>query len=148
MPLHVLGGPGCGSVSKLDYVDANREPDDIVISTGSLFKSVTGTDAIPSSNSSALRLAMHLRDEAIRTARARELSGFVLTSNGSRRELDRLAQLAGGDVLILKVSKSEACARVAVLVPRGERRAACEEGVTKRWFGRYEKVATDVEVEV
>ena len=147
MPLHVLAGPGCDSVAKLDYVEENREPDDVVISVGSLFKAVTGSDAIPSTNSAALRLAMHLRDEAIRTARTRELNGFVLTSNGSRAELDRLAQLAGGDVLILKMSKAEACARIAALVPQGERRAACELGIENRWFGRYRKADTDIEVE-
>ena len=66
---------------------------------------------------------MHLRDEAIRVARARELSGFILTSNGSRADLDRLADLAGGRVLITKLSKAQACARIASIVPSGSRRA-------------------------
>ena len=147
MTLHVLAGPGCDSVGKNAYVDANREPDDVVISVGSIFKSITATDAIPSSNTAALRLAVTLRDEAIRTARARELNGYVLTSNGSRPELDRLARLAGGDVLIVKLTKAQACSRIASLVPRGERRAACEEGIEKRWFARYQKAPGDIEVE-
>ena len=149
MPLHVVGGPGCDDVFKNDYVEANRESvDDVVISTGSLFRAVTNSDAIPSSNTAALRLASHLRDEAIRVARARELNGFVLTSNGSRAELDRLAGMTGGSVLVLKVTEAAACARIASLVDGGARRAACDEGIKKRWFGRYEPAPTDVEVEV
>ena len=149
MPLHVLAGPGCDDVGKLDYVEQNRDsPDDVVISTGSLFKSVTASDAIPSSNSAALRLAMHLRDEAIKVARARQLNGFILTSNGSRKEIDRLAADGGGNVLIVKLTKSQACARIASLVPLGARRQACEEGIENRWFGRYEKAPTDIDVEV
>ena len=50
-------------------------------------------------------------------------------------------------MLILKMSKAEACARVAALVPRGERRQACELGIEKRWFGRYQKAPGDIEVE-
>ena len=151
MPLHVLAGPGCDDVGKIDYVRKHREsPDDVVISTGSLFKSVTGSNAIPSSNTAALRLAMSLRDEAIKLARARQLNGFILTSNGSRADLERLRQLGGGDLLVARISKTEACARVAVLVggSRGSRRTACELGITNRWFARYRKAPGDMEVEV
>ena len=145
----MLAGPGCDAVGKLDYVLEHRtSPDDVVISTGSLFKSLTASDAIPSSNTAALRIAMHLRDEAIKVARARELSGFILTSNGSRKDLDRLAKLGGGNVLIVDLSEPEACSRIASLVARGARREACEEGIKKRWFQRYQKAPTDIAVEV
>ena len=90
---------------------------------------------------------MTLRDEAIKLARARQLNGYILTSNGSRADLERLRQLGGGDVLVAKISQAEACARVAVLVG-GSRLAACELGIKKRWFGRYQKTAGDIEVEV
>ena len=121
MPLDVLAGPGCDAVGKLDYVLEHRtSPDDVVISTGSLFKSLTASDAIPSSNTAALRIAMSLRDEAIRLARARELNGYILTSNGSRKDLDRLAALGGGNVLDNEdLTEVEACSRIAALVGRG-----------------------------
>ena len=80
-------------------------------------------------------------------AREKELSGFVLTSNGRRADLDRLAAEAGGSVRVLKMTEGEACARIARLVPAGERREACALGVRQRWFGRYQPAPTDREVE-
>ena len=74
-------------------------------------------------------MALGLRTTAIRSAREKELSGFVLTSNGNRADLDRLVAEAGADgVTIIKLTEAQACARVAQLVPAGARRAACEEG--------------------
>ena len=86
----------------------------MVISVGRIFKALTGSSGIPSEQPAALRLALSLRAAAIRTAREKELSGWVLTSNGSRAHLDRLASEAGA-----------------------ERRSACVEGIRKRWFARY-----------
>ena len=147
MALHVVAGPGCDAVGKLDYVERVRQPGDVVISVGSIFKAITASDAIPSSNSAALRLALYLRTTAIRRAREKELSGFVLTSNGTRGDLDRLAAEAGGSVRVLRLTEAQACARVAKLVPDGERRAACDEGIKRRWFGRYRKSSNDIEVD-
>ena len=147
MALHVVAGPGCDSVGKLDYVERVRRPGDVVISVGSIFKAITASDAIPSSNSAALRMALYLRTTAIRQAREKELGGFVLTSNGNRADLERLAAEAGGSIRVLKMSESEACKRVSKLVPAGERREACESGVRARWFGRYRKSSNDIEVD-
>ena len=146
--LRVLAGPGCDEIGKLDYVKSRLGPDDVIISAGRIFVSLTASDAIPSSNSAALRMALGLRTVAIRQAREKELSGFVLTSNGTRRDLDRLVSETGSEgALIMKMTEQQACARIAKLVPAGERRAACELGVRGRWFGRYVAAGTDREVE-
>ena len=103
---------------------------------------------MPSSNTAALRLALYLRTVAIREARRRELSGFVLTSNGNRADLDRLANEAGvSGVSVLRMTEAQACARVAKLVGPGEREAACGEGIKRRWFGRYRPSSNDREVD-
>ena len=149
MPLQVLAGPGCDAVGKDDYLDEYElEPDDVVISVGRIFKALTGSSGIPSEQPAALRLALGLRSVAIRSAREKELSGFVLTSNGSRAHLDRLVAEAGADgVTVLKLTEAQACARVGQLVHGAERRAACTEGIRARWFSRYQPKASDREVD-
>ena len=148
MGLRVVAGPGCDSVGKDAYVEAEMQPGDVVISVGKIFEAITATTDVPSSNPPALRMALYLRTTAIRQARERELSGFILTSNGNRADLDRLVEETGASgVTVLKMSEKQACARVAALVPKGERRAACEEGIKRRWFGRFQPSPTDREVE-
>ena len=138
MPLQVLAGPGCDGVGKDAVLEDELEPGDVVISVGRIFKAITGSDGIPSANPAALRMAVGLRAVAIRSAREKQLNGFVLTSNGSRKHLDDLADEAGADeIRVLAYTEPQACARVAALVPKGARRAACEDGVKSRWFGRY-----------
>ena len=146
MALEVLAGPGCDDV-KMPYVDAHRRPGDVIISTGSIYKALTADGSIPSSNSAALRLAAFLRIVAIRNAREKQLNGWVLTSNGSRADLDRLVQETGaGRVTVLGMTQAQACAKIAALVPAGDRRAACDEGIKRRWFGRFQPSPTDREV--
>ena len=148
MPLQVLAGPGCDAVGKNEFLDLELEPGDVVISVGKIFEAITATTDVPSSNTSALRMALYLRTTAIRQARKRELNGYVLTSNGNRADLDRLVEETGASgVTVLKLTEAQACARVAALVPAGARRAACEEGIKRRWFARYQPSPTDVEVE-
>ena len=148
MGLHVLAGPGCDEVGKDAYADAHMGPDDVKISVGSIFKALTGSSGIPSENPPALRLSLALRAAAIRLAREKELSGWVLTSNGSRAHLDRLAAEAGADrVHVLRLTEKEACVRVGRIVTGAERRAACEEGIRGRWFARYQPKASDREVD-
>ena len=148
MPLRVVAGPGCDAVGKDEYLEDELQPGDVVISVGKIFEAITATTDVPSSNPPALRLALGLRTVAIRSARKKELSGFVLTSNGNRADLDRLVEETGASgVTVLKMSEKQACARVAALVPKGERRAACEEGIKRRWFARYQPSPTDREVE-
>ena len=148
MPLRVLAGAGCDSVGKDDYLEDALEEGDIVISVGKIFQAITASTDIPSSNSAALRLSLYLRTTAIRQAREKELTGFVLTSNGNRADLDRLVDETGAPgVLVIKLTELEACARVAALVPKGARRQACEEGIRRRWFGRYQPTASDIEVD-
>ena len=148
MPLRVLGGPGCDSVAKDEFLEDELEEGDVVISVGRIFKAITGSDGIPSANPPALRLALALRATAIRVAREKELSGWVLTSNGSRSHLDRLAAESGAErVTVLKITEAQACARVGQLVTGVERRAACEEGIRDRWFARFQPKASDLEVD-
>ena len=148
MPLRVVAGPGCDAVGKDQYLEDELEDGDVVISIGKLFEAITATTDVPSSNPPALRMALGLRSVAIRSAREKELNGFILTSNGSRRELDRLVEESGASgVTVLKLTEAQACARVAALVPAGARREACEEGIKRRWFARYQPSPTDREVE-
>ena len=56
MPLDILAGPGCDSVGKLTYVEAHRQPGDVVISVGRIYEALTADGSIPSSNSAALRV--------------------------------------------------------------------------------------------
>ena len=149
MPLHVLAGPGCDGVAKDGYVERHREgPDDVVISIGRIYSALTTDGSIPSSNTAALRVAIGLRTVAIRQARERELSGFVLTSNGNRADLDRLVHETGASgVTVLKLTKAQACARVSSLVSSADRQAACDEGIKNRWFGRYVRAVSDREVD-
>ena len=148
MPLRVLAGPGCDGVGKDSYLEDEIEAGDVVISVGRIFKALTGSSGIPSEQPAALRLSLALRAAAIRTARAKELSGFVLTSNGSRAHLDRLVAESGAErVTVLKITEAQACDRVGQLVQGAERRAACVEGIKARWFGRYKSKASDREVD-
>ena len=148
MAIDVLAGAGCDQAGKLDYVERVRQPGDVVISAGRFYAALTADGSVPSSNTPALRLALGLRTAAIRMAREKQLSGFVLTSNGRRADLDRLVDETGASgVTVLKITEAQACARIARLVPAGERRAACEEGIKRRWFGRYQPAPTDREVE-
>ena len=147
MALDVVAGPGCDAIGKIDYVERVRQPGDVVISVGRIYEALTADGSIPSSNSAALRLSLGLRTTAIRRAREREINGFVLTSIGTRGDLDRLAAEAGGSVRVLKMTEAQACARLSKLVPEGERRAACDEGIKRRWFGRYQKSSNDIEVD-
>ena len=148
MPLKLLAGPGCDAVGKDEYLEDELEDDDVVISAGKIFKAITGSDGIPSDRPAALRLALKLRTAAIRVAREKELSGWVLTSNGSRAHLDRLvAESGAARVTVLKITEAEACKRVGQLVTGAERRSACEQGIRDRWFARYQSKASDREVD-
>ena len=147
MPLRVIAGPGCDKIAKDAYVEDELQPGDVVISAGKIFTAITATDDIPSSNSAALRMALYMRAVAIRSAREKELSGFVLTSNGDRKHLDRLVSDSGASgVTVLTMTEAKACARVGQIVKGAARRSACEEGIKRRWFGRYQSAPGDVEV--
>ena len=148
MPLQVLAGPGCDEVGKNEFLEDELANGDVVISAGKLYKAITGSAGVPSENPPALRLALGLRSVAIRSARDKQLSGWVLTSNGSRAHLDRLAAEAGAErVTVLKITEAQACDRVGQLVQGAERRAACVEGIRARWFARYQPKASDREVD-
>ena len=144
----MLAGPGCDAVGKDEFLEDALEEGDVVISVGRIYKALTGSSGIPSEQPAVLRLALGLRSVAIRSAREKELNGWVLTSNGSRAHLDRLADEAGADaVTVLKMTEAQACARVGRLVKDAARLAACEDGIKRRWFGRYQPAPTDREVE-
>ena len=95
MALEVVAGPGCDSVGKESYIADKLGPDDVVISVGRIFKALTLADTILSGNTAALRTAVYLQSVAIRNARERQLSGFILTGNGNRQRLDKLMAEAG-----------------------------------------------------
>ena len=144
MALEILAGPGCDDVGKESYIADKLGPDDVVISVGRIFTALTLGADIPSTNTAALRLALGLQTTAIRFARERQLSGFILTGNGNRARLDKLAAEAGvSRVTVLKMTEAQACAAVAALVPAGDRRDACDEGIKRRWFGSYQPAPND-----
>ena len=147
MALEVLAGPGCDSVGKESYIESRLGPDDVVISVGRIFKALTLGADVPSTNTAALRLALGLQTTAIRFARERQLSGFILTGNGSRKRLDKLMAEAGvSRVTVLKMTEAQACAAVRRVVSGDDRIAACDEGVKRRWFSSYQKGPNDREV--
>ena len=147
MALEVLAGPGCDDVGKNAYIENKLSPDDVVISVGRIFKALTLGADVPSTNTAALRLAVYLQSVAIRNARERQLSGFVLTGNGNRRKLDKLMAEAGASrVTVLKITEAQACAAVRRVVSGADRIAACDEGIKRRWFGSFMPGPNDREV--
>ena len=147
MALEILAGPGCDDVGKESYIADKLGPDDVVISVGRIFKSLTMGADIPSTNTAALRMALGLQTTAIRFARERQLSGFILTGNGALTRLDKLAAEAGvSRVTVLKMTEAQACAAVRRVVKGADRIAACDEGIKRRWFGAYQKGPNDREV--
>ena len=147
MALEVLAGPGCDDVGKNAYIADKLGPDDVVISTGRIFKALTLSADVPSTNTAALRLAVYLQSVAIRNARERQLSGFVLSGNGNRRKLDKLMAEAGASrVTVLKITEAQACAAVRRVVSGDARIAACDEGIKRRWFGSFMPGPNDREV--
>ena len=118
-----------------------------MISVGRIFKALTLGADVPSTNTAALRLALGLHTTAIRFARERQLSGFILTGNGNRARLDKLMAEAGvSRVTVLKMTEAQACAAVRRVVSGAERIAACDEGIKRRWFGSYQPGPNDREV--
>ena len=147
MALEVLAGPGCDSVGKEAYIADKLGPDDVVISVGRIFKALTLGADVPSTNTAALRMALYLQTTAIRNARERQLSGFILTGNGNRQRLDKLMTEAGvSRVTVLKMTPAQACAAVRRVVSGDERIAACDEGIKRRWFGQFQPGPNDREV--
>lgn len=150
MPLGIVAGPGCDRVAKESYAESRLGPEGgVIISAGRIFKSLgVDPDGVPSDSPDTLRLALYMRGVAIRQAREQDLNGFVLTSNGDRAALDALAAQAGATRIdVIGLTEAEACRRVAALVPAGQRRDACDEGVRRRWFGRYVAGPNDVVVD-
>ena len=109
-----------------------------MISVGRIFKALTLGADVPSTNTAALRMALYLQTTAIRIARERQLSGFILTGNGNRQRLDKLAAEAGvSRVTVLKMTRRKRARRAAPSAG-DERIAACDEGIKRRWFGQYQ----------
>ena len=107
-------------VGKDDYLEDELAPGDIVISVGKIFQAITASTDIPSSNSAALRLSLYLRTTAIRQAREKELTGWILTSNGNRADLDRLVAEAGADgVTIIKLTEAASVRACRGAGPKG-----------------------------
>ena len=133
--------PGCDAVGKLDYVLEHRtSPDDVVLhwlaiqvsdAPRTLSRRATGGASDPDSRA---RRRARLRLDPVRS-RAQRLA--ILTSNGSRKDLDR-----PGGAGRLETSwraradfEPEACSRIAALVARGARREACDSRARSRNAG-------------
>ena len=144
MALRVLVSPGCQELSA-EYVERTRRPGELVIDAGEIFKALTGSAEIPSTNVPALRLALGLRATAIRHAREDDIDAIIRSGNGDRAAIRRLQEQAGGPgtpVLVLNLDRDEACKRVDALVKGADRRVACRQGLD-RFYDRYSPEATD-----
>ena len=83
MALRILVSPGCSDVSG-EFIERSRRPGEIVLDAGEIFKALTGSAEIPSTNVPALRLALGLRATAIRHAREDNIDAIIRTGNGDR----------------------------------------------------------------
>ena len=81
-------------------------------------------------------MALYLQTTAIRNARERQLSGFILTGNGNRQRLDKLMTEAGvSRVTVLKMTPAQACAAVQRVVSGDERIAARRSRASFQSYG-------------
>ena len=132
MALRLLVSPGCQELSA-EYVERTRRPGELVIDAGEIFKAMTGTTEIPSTNVPALRLALGLRATAIRHAREDNIDAIIRTGNGDRAAIRRLQEQAGPGtpVLVHQIDRDEACKRIDALIKGADRRVACREGLSR-----------------
>ena len=138
MAMRLLVSPGCQELSA-EYVERTRRPGEIVLDVGEIFKTLTGSAEIPSTNVPALRLALGLRATAIRHARTDDIDMIIRTGNADRGSIRRLQDQAGPGtpVLVHQIDRDEACRRVRQIVKSTDRQAACEEGLG-RFYDRYQ----------
>ena len=136
MALRILVSPGCSDVSG-EFIERSRRPGEIVLDAGEIFKALTGSAEIPSTNVPALRLALGLRATAIRHAREDNIDAIIRTGNGDRGAIRRLQDQAGPGtpVLVHQIDRDEACKRIDALIKGADRRVACREGLS-RYYDR------------
>ena len=137
MALRILVSPGCSDVSG-EFIERSRQPGELVIDAGEIFKAMTGRADIPNTNVPALRLALGLRATAIRHAREDNIPAIIRTGNGDRAAILRLQKQAGPGtpVLVHQIDRDEACKRIDALITGADRRVACREGLG-RFYDRY-----------
>ena len=132
MALRLLVSPGCQAIDE-DYVERTRRPGELVIDAGEIFKALTGSAEIPSTNVPALRLALGLRATAIRHAREDNIDAIIRTGNADRGSIRRLQDQAGPGtpVLVHEIDRDVACKRIDELIKGADRRVACREGLSR-----------------
>ena len=137
MALRVLVSPGCQPLSEA-FIERTRRPGELVIDSGELFKVLTGSAEIPSTNVPALKLALGLRATAVRFARESNIDAIVRTGNADRAAIRRLQEQAGPGtpVLVHEIDRDVACRRIDALIQGADRRVACREALG-RFFDRY-----------
>ena len=144
MAIRILVSPGCQPISE-SYIERTRQPGELVLDAGEMFKVLTGSAEIPSTNVPALKLALGLRATAIRHARADGIDAIVRTGNADRAAIKRLQAQSGPgtDVMVLQVDRDVACRRIDALMQGAERRVACREGLS-RFYDRYQPDPDDI----
>ena len=132
MAIRILVSPGCQPLSE-EFIERTRRPGELVIDTGEIFKVLTGSAEIPSTNVPALKLALGLRATAIRHARADNIPALVRTGNADRSAIKRLQEQSGPgtDVMVLQMDRDIACRRIDSLIQGADRRVACREGLSR-----------------
>ena len=143
MALRILISPGCSEISE-GIIDRLKQPNEILLDAGSIYKTLTGSAEIPSTNVPALRLALGLRATAIRHAREDNIDAIIRSGNGNRSSIRRLQNQAGPNtpVLVYQIDRDAACRRVDEIVSGVDRRVACREGLS-RFYDRYVPEASD-----
>ena len=144
MAIRVMVSPGCQPLSE-EFIERERRPGELVLDAGEIFKVLTGSADIPSTNIPALKLALGLRATAIRHAREDGIDVIVRTGNADRASIKRLQAQAGPgtDVMVLQVDRDVACKRIDALMQGAGRRVACREGLS-RFYDRYQPEASDI----
>ena len=144
MPLEVIAGPAGGGKSQV--IEQERSPGDVVIDFTALYVAVAGVQRDPVTGryperldgDPRLPLVSALRDRAIEEAAARELNGFVTTSDSRPSSINRLATLAAApgvevaQVRIIDPGEDVVRARLADPVS-GALSSACESALD-RWY--------------
>ena len=142
MPLEVIAGPPGGGKSQA--IEQERLPGDVVIDFTALYVALTGVQRDPVTGryperidgDPRLPLVSALRDRAIEEAAARELDGFVTTSDSRPESLDRFARLAAstgvGAAAIRVIDPGEDVVRARLSDPvTGNLSSGCESALSR-----------------
>ena len=138
MAIDIIAGPAGGG--KSDYISERLRRGLVVLDFTRLFVAISGAERdaqgrypVRESGDPLLPLAAYLQTTALRQAAARELSGFVTTSDPEA--IERLHE-AGATGATVTVDPGIETIKARLADPRtGKLSAECEKAI-ERWYGR------------